>query len=343
MNNSHLLYIAQDYSFEILRPLQQQILARGGKVLWFVYGKEVSTGKFNDDEQFTTDVATAIAFNPVATYVPGNMVPSFIPGLKVQVFHGLEWKKKGHFVIRGCFDLYCTHGAATTGRFQALAKQHGYFNVVETGWPKLDPLFNCPPYQWEGQNDKPVVLFAPTFSPALTAAPELFEHIKQLVAEKDWQWLVKFHPKMDPQWVAKYKEIVGDNYQIIENLPVASLLQAADILVSDTSSIIGEFALLDKPVVTLNNSQPGDYLIDMSKGNELEASIVEALSPPDALKGHLAEYVQELHPYHDGASSKRILDAVTAIIKEDTQALKPKPLNLLRNFKMRKKLKYWKI
>lgn len=343
MNDSHLLYIAQDYSFEILRPLQQEILARGGKVLWFVYGNEVSTDKFTDDEQFTTDAATAIAFNPVATYVPGNMVPSFIPGLKVQVFHGLEWKKKGHFVIRGCFDLYCTHGAATTGRFQDLAKQHGYFNVVETGWPKLDPLFSCQPYQWVGQNDKPVILFAPTFSPALTAAPELFEYIKQLVAKKDWQWLVKFHPKMDPQWIAKYKEIVGDNYQIIDNLPVASLLQAADILVSDTSSIIGEFALLNKPVVTLNNSQPGDYLIDMSKGDELEASIVAALSPTDELKEQVAKYAQELHPYQDGGASKRILDAADKMISGQNAPQKSKPLNLFRNLKMRKKLGYWKF
>mgnify|MGYP000005834068 FL=1 len=343
MNQSFLFYIAQNYSFEILRPLQQEILARGGRVLWFVYGHDVAVDKFTQDEEYTRDAATAIAFNPTATYVPGNLVPNFIPGLKVQVFHGLEWKKKGHFVIRGCFDLYCTHGNATTSRFKELAKKHGYFDVVETGWPKLDPLFTCPPFKWPEQTDKPVVLFAPTFSPALTSAPALFEKIKRLVEQNDWQWLVKFHPKMDPQWIAQYKQITGDNYQVIDDLSVSSLLQAADVLVSDTSSIIGEFALLGKPVVTLNNSQPGEYLIDIDTAEDLEKSIATALTDNSALKQRIAEYAQDLHPYYDGKSAQRILDATLAMAKSPNTALKTKPLNLFRNFKIRKKLKYWKF
>jgi len=343
MKQAFLLYIEQNYSFEILRPLQQEILARGGQVLWFVYGNEVALDKFSDAESYTKDAATAVAFNPAATYVPGNIVPSFIPGLKVQVFHGLEWKKKGHFVIRGCFDLYCTHGDATTAQFNQLSLKHGYFNVVETGWSKLDPLFSCQPYHWEGKNQRPIILFAPTFSPSLTSAPELYIKIKELVANGNWQWLVKFHPKMDPQWIEKYKEIVGDNYQVIEELSVSSLLQASDLLISDTSSIIGEFALLDKPVVTLNNSQPGEYLIDIANADELETAIEQALLPSFALTEQLNKYTQMLHPYKDGFSSQRILDATLDMVNNPQVHLKAKPLNLFRNFKMRKKLGYWKF
>ena len=37
----YLFFVSENYAFEILRPLQQVILARGGKVLWFVYGANV--------------------------------------------------------------------------------------------------------------------------------------------------------------------------------------------------------------------------------------------------------------------------------------------------------------
>ncbi|MDP2562535.1 CDP-glycerol glycerophosphotransferase family protein [Psychrobium sp. 1_MG-2023] len=337
----YLFFIAQNYSFEILRPLQQLITAQGGQVLWFVYGDEVTLSHFKPSERYTTEAREAVNFNPTATYVPGNIVPSFIPGLKVQIFHGLEWKKKGHFVIRGCFDLYCPHGPATTGRFKELAKQHGYFDVVETGWPKLDTLFSSAPYQWPEQTEAPVILFAPTFSPALTSVPALYDEIVRLAKSKPWQWVIKFHPKMDPQWVAKYKALALENLHVVEDTDVAHILQAADVMVSDTSSIIGEFALLGKPAVTLNNSQPGDYLIDINAPEGLEAAIELGLSPSTELSQHIVDYAQGLHPYNDGNSSQRVLDATHHMLEHGRGHLKKKPLNIFRNLKMRRKLGYW--
>ena len=65
--------------------------------------------------------------------------------LRVQVFHGFNVRKrsdnKGHFRVRGFFDLYCTQGPDTTLPFKVLEKKFGYFKVVETGWPKMDPMF----------------------------------------------------------------------------------------------------------------------------------------------------------------------------------------------------------
>jgi|TARA_B110000902_G_scaffold205753_1_gene234251 hypothetical protein len=50
-----------------------------------------------------------------------------------------------------------------------------------------------------------------------------------------------------------------------------------------------------------------------------------------------------MHPYFDGNSSTRVLDATEKTIQSPPKELKIKPRNLLRKLKMRKKLVYWKF
>jgi hypothetical protein len=341
-----LFYIAHNYAFEILRPLQQEIWANGHEVKWLAVGKEVNLNFFNDKEAFLTSIDKARAFNPDASFAPGNEIPHFIPGAKIQVFHGLEWKKKGHFIIRDFFDLYCTHGPATTQRFKELACKHGYFDVVETGWPKLDHLFTTPALPIKNQlrkQNKKIILYAPTFSPALTSAPELFDEIKRLTKTKKHHWLIKFHPKMKKSWCEKYKTLQADNVEIIESASINELLQTTDIMISDTSSVIGEFALLNKAIVSLNNKEPGDYLVNINTPRDLPQAIATALSPSERLRSEIKAYADDLHPYHDGAAAQRILSAVQQLMSEGKKAKKNKPWNIFRNLKQRKKLKYWRF
>ncbi|MEI6895768.1 MAG: CDP-glycerol glycerophosphotransferase family protein [Colwellia sp.] len=343
-NKRYLFYIAHNYAFEILRPLQQAILANGDSIKWLAVGKEVSLNYFTSEEVLLSSITAARVYNPDASFAPGNEIPSFIPGLKIQVFHGLEWKKKGHFVIRDFFDLYCTHGPATTSRFNLLAKKHGYFDVVETGWPKLDNLFTTPARPLKGRLNsqrKKVILYAPTFSPALTSAPELFDEIKRLTEQNTHHWLIKFHPKMATQWCKKYQTLIADNVEIIESASINELLQSADIMISDTSSVIGEFSLLNKPTVSLNNKEPGDYLVNITSASQLEQAIATALTPSLALKLAIKTYADDLHPYHDGQAAQRILSATQQLLSQGKKAKKNKPLNIFRNLKQRKKLQYW--
>ncbi len=337
---NYLLYISQDYSFEILRPLRDAIIKRGDHCAWFIEGEAVNRDYLQAKDQLIGSIGALREYNPDAVFVPGNVVPAFIPGLKVQVFHGLECKKKSHFRIRGFFDLYCTHGPITTSRFNQLAKECGHFHVVETGWPKLDPLFQSASYTLDTK--LPVVLFAPTFSPNLTCAVECFEQIEKLVKQNDHYWLVKFHPKMKPEWQSLYKKIKAKNFKIVETDSCLPLLRRADILISDTSSIIGEFLLLDKPAVTFKNVDPGDYLINISSPEELSEALLKGLNRCDSLLTKIRKANQALHPYSDGQSSNRILDAVESQLDNPVLLKKGKPYNLFRSFKLRKKLNYWK-
>ena len=336
-----MFYIEHDYSYEILRPLQKEIQKQGDRVCWFLVGKQINNHLSQAEHELKT-VEEVIEYDPQACFVPGNTIPNFIPGLKVQVFHSLEWKKKTTFRIRDCFDLYCTHGPSTTNTFNILKQKHQHFDVIETGWPKTDALFEAIPLNFPEARG-PIILYAPTFSPKLTSAAELYDSIKKLSKQQSWFWIIKFHPKMNPKLVDQYRKIEGKNLKIIEKDSIAPLLKSAELMVSDTSSVIGEFALLKKPTITLNNAVPDDYIINISNHTELESAINAVLADKTAIFKEVAEYAKQLHPYYDGQSSQRVLQAVNNMSEKSLDYLKPKPKNIFRHIKMRMKLNYWKF
>ena len=329
----YLMYVEQNYSFAILRPIQEAILNRGGKVAWFITGKEANRNLIAENETLLTRVEEVQAFSPIAVFVPGNVVPNFFPGVKVGVFHGFFAGKHGnsHFNIRGFFDMYCPQGPNTTGPFQELAKKHGFFRVVQTGWSKLDPLFKANNAQLAKQEndtidnrvpDKPTILFASTFSKIATCAPYVFETIKRLSESGEWSWLVTLHPKTDKEIVAKYKSLESENLRFIENSGVLSALKEADVMLCDTSSIISEFIVLQKPVVTFKTLKKGEHLINIEDINDIEKSLRYALKAPPELMQKIKAFGEMIHPNTDGQSSERVLDAVDWFIEEGHKGLK---------------------
>lgn len=342
----YLFYISENYSFQILRPLQQEILRRGAEVAWFVEGTHVNEAYFHPQEQQLSSVQQIIDFNPCAVFVPGNMVPSFIPGIKVCVRHGfIGFKtrvKDGlnySFIIRHCFDLYCTHGPSMTETFKKLEKQHQYFKAIETGFCKMDPFFK-ENTSLPKTDHRPVILFSSTFSPRMSQAQALIPFIEKLSRDTKWRWLVTFHPKMDKNTVDAYKAMQHDNLTFIETDNAMPCMLEADLMLGDNSSMIVEFLMLNKPVVTVNNEHPMPHFINVTDPALIEQNITYALSRPPELLSQMQEYAKLTHPYTDGLSSARILDATDTMLNSKPLSRK-KPWNIVRNLKQRIKLAYW--
>jgi CDP-glycerol glycerophosphotransferase (TagB/SpsB family) len=344
MPEHYLLFLNVAYSFSILRPMQSAIRRRGGKAAWFIQGLDPS--QLKSDELLLHSVDEVKRFNPRAVFVPGNWVPDFFPGVKVQIFHGFGIEKKGHFDIRGLFDLYCTHGPLTSLPFMALAKKHGFFHVTETGWPKVDHLFQFDPGKKRKemkQIEKPIVLYAPTFSSSLCSAPSLYEPIRHLSMRGDFHWLVKFHPLMDEGVVRKYREMANKHLEIIDDPDIIPYLHEADVMLTDTSSVVSEFLLLSKPVVTFRTRSPASHVINFKKADELESSLIHSLKHPESVMSAASKFINRMHPYFDGQSSERVLAATDRFIDQYQGKLKAKPLNIWRKLKSRHRLKYYHL
>ena len=343
----YIFFISQNYSFAILRPIQKVLLARNDEVKWFLEGKDINKEYLAAHEKRINTIDEIFEYKPDAILATANNLPSFLPGLKVAIFHGFDAGKldnrgrNDHFKIRGGFDLYCTQGPNTTDTFMALQRQMGFFNVIETGWPALDPLFEVKPEITS--SNKPTVLFCSTFSRKLSCAENTFETIKKLSESGKWQWIVQFHPKMEKTTIDKYKSIQSEHLSYIHTDNVIPLLEQADVMVCDTSSVIIMFLMQKKPVVTINNISPASYLLNITDPEKLEQSIFEALTKPPELMNNIRGFIDETHPYTDGCSAKRVVDAIEVVLLGKHPLKVKKPINILRNFKFRKRLNYWKF
>ena len=148
---------------------------------------------------------------------------------------------------------------------------------------------------------------------------------------------------MDPAIVKAYQALENDNLSFIETDDIIPLLHRADLMVCDNSSVLLMFLLLNKPVVTFRNTQPGPHLVNIEQPEQLEAAIACSLCRPPDLMQQIQQFNRELHPYTDGASSERVLDAIDEVLAGKHPVKHKKPLNLRRNLKVRRKLNYWKL
>lgn len=342
-----IFYISQDYSFSILRPLQEVLLARGDKVSWFFEGNKVTRSYLSSNEHLIDTVKGIFNYQPDVVIAPSNDIPNFLPGLKVAVFHGFDAGKldnrgnNDHFKIRGCFDLYCTQGPNTTSKFKVLQQELGYFNVIETGWSTFDKLFTTTIDKKD--NHQPTIFLGSTFSKRLTQARYIFSQVKSLSETMDWKWIVSLHPKSDPEVIELYRSIESKNLCYVKTDDLLPILQQSDVMVGDTSSALTMFIIQNKPAVTVKNIEPKPYFLNITEANDLKSALEQALSYPDALMQEISKYNAETHPYTDGASSARVIKAIDDVLDGKYPLKKSKPLNLMKNIKFRNRLNYWRI
>lgn len=333
---SCLLFATELYALPILRPLARAAHRADIDTAWVL--PDAVAAHLGTDERRLTSLREVRRFAPDATWCAANWVAPTLPGAKVQVFHGFNAEKRdpgrGHFRLRGFFDLYCTQGPATTEPFRDLARRHGYFAVVETGWPKLDPLFapGADAPDLRPGDDRPVVMYAATFTESLSSARAMLDTLRELVARGDRYWLLTLHPKCDPALLAQYRALEGPHARFLASDHLLDMLRAADVLVCDTSSVIDEFAVQRKPVVTLRNRRPKPYMLDVALPSDVDAAIRQALAGTAQQRAALEAHADAIHPCRDGHASERVLAATQKLLDGGFEPRSRKPLNLWRRW-----------
>jgi CDP-glycerol glycerophosphotransferase (TagB/SpsB family) len=146
---------------------------------------------------------------------------------------------------------------------------------------------------------------------------------------------------MAPDVVASYRTLEGPNVTFVETDDILQLYSRANVLLSDTSSVVPEFLTQHKPVVTFRNTRPGPHLLNVERIEDVEPALRRAFEMPEPLRKAIEDYARNIHPYRDGRSSERVLDATRSALEQGRTGLKRKPLNLGRRLQARARLGYW--
>jgi CDP-glycerol glycerophosphotransferase (TagB/SpsB family) len=147
----------------------------------------------------------------------------------------------------------------------------------------------------------------------------------------------------DEVWFCKPHEFIGKdilnqlhrkNLVVVTSYDITPFLHLADVLVSDTSSVIYEFMVLDKPVVTLNTLSREDKGINIHSPGELRSAIDRSLDYPLEFSERRRNHLKEVNPRLDGSISANIIDKLLGISRERPSRRRRKPLNLFRKIQI---------
>ncbi len=344
MQLKFLIYISYSYALPIGMPLETEILKRSYNVKWF---SDLDEGykAISKKNNILKNIHEVINYKPHIILTITDSVPDFINALKVQVFHGFPANKRkatDQFKIRGLFDLYCTQGASSTLVFEEISKKNKTFDVIETGWSKMDALF---PLESRPTLSTPNILVASTFTKQYSLAlnSKVIDEIERIAKLQKWHFMIVLHPKLPNSVKEKIKNIQNKFITYYDTTDLVPLFKKADLMFSDTTSAIIEFILQNKPVVTFNNNMPDKYMINISETENIEEAIQKGLEKPKQLILEIEKFAKFSHTFNDGKSSERVIDATISFLYKDKSYLKKKPLNLIRKYKIRKRLSYFTL
>tara|TARA_B000000441_G_C21747589_1_gene359077 strand:- start:863 stop:1300 length:438 start_codon:yes stop_codon:yes gene_type:complete len=122
---------------------------------------------------------------------------------------------------------------------------------------------------------------------------------------------------MHPKYIKFCKQIENkiENIILIKKQCITESLCVSDLLISDTSSTIYEFSLMDKPVISFNSISKNIVWENFSDIKQLEDLIDNNLNN-DPFKSKRKIIYENYHPYNDGQSAERMINSINNHIKK---------------------------
>jgi len=257
--------------FVCFRPLYERLRQVRGLDVWFSGGKKVGrngTLRYDAaalyrpfdiprDHVLPVDVMRRRTFDLAFSAHTSGFFPNR-PCPKVQIFHGVSFRNAA---VREDQRKYDALFAVGPYMMRVLKRRRiAPRRAVPVGFPKLDPLRNGSLRRDEIldslglRGDRPVILYAPTGQKNNSLETMGEEVIERIRASGRFELLIKphDHPRNPINWFRRLHRFEGPHVKLVRGLDVVPFLYAADLLISDASSVASEFTLLDRPIVFLD-------------------------------------------------------------------------------------------
>jgi CDP-glycerol glycerophosphotransferase (TagB/SpsB family) len=251
--------------------------------------------------------------------------------------HGIGPKQCYYDVSNAGMTVRFVEGEHRKNRLEALYPNG---NFVDSGYAKLDPLFDQSVEKIQLSSlgldpKKPTLLYAPTFYPSsIECMSDGFADdfsAYNIIIKPHFFSLTKSRYKKQRVKLARWKQSKNVFVADTNQFDLTPFLAVSDIMLSDASSAIFEFAALDKPVIwcdfyKLRWSYRGIFSFRLKERldddihyfneichparhyNQIAAKIEQAAQENHAFKENRAALIRQLAGRTDGLSTSRIVD-----------------------------------
>ncbi len=212
--------------------------------------------------------------------------------VKVQIFHGCSLKNRAIHEKALDYDKLFLIGPYMKQKFietWQLGENDSRFETI--GMPKLDAFF-------DGSLNReailsrlnldpslPTVIYAPTRTSVTSSSLQMYgKQIITSVSEMPVNFLVKLHDRAYRQWKPRMKqdwERILDEYRdrprlrVITDYDITPYLFISDLLISDISSVVNEFCLLDRPMVLIHVPRLVSHHVKIEQKRGVQSSDLE--------------------------------------------------------------------
>ena len=227
------------------------------------YDHEAMYSRFDVDPAhvLSVDEMRTRSFDILFSAHTNLIAPAKIRQGTVQIFHGVSFRNRGLRPENMHCDYYFVTGSYMQRRLvETGLMEEGDPRMIPVGFMKTDRLVDgsldrgalMSKYGLDGS--RPVLVYAPTGAKHNSMNTMGEEVIKHLRDSGKYDLLIKLHdhPKDDLNWQERLAAVEDEHTIVVRDDDVIPLLQAADLLITDASSVSSEFSLCDKPMVFLD-------------------------------------------------------------------------------------------
>lgn len=180
-------------------------------------------------------------------------------GASIQIFHGVSFRNKAVRTDNAAWDHYFMVGPYMRRRFASMGVIEAHdVRAVDVGFMKTDALLSEAHHDRVRErfafDSRPLLVYAPTGQIGNSLERMGEDVLRELSRSEKYNVIVKphDHPKNPIDWFARLRPFESSSIRVTRELDVVPLLGAADLLITDASSVASEYSLLDRPMVFLD-------------------------------------------------------------------------------------------
>jgi len=335
------------------KQLFQQMISQNKDVFFITRKRELY---LDLKKQFGASIVYSYSFSALHTFLTSEIIvishgvydiTPFNPYRKnkkvVNLWHGFTFKTIGAMVkgitedakkeFKSVYSKTSLMVSSSVKESEILSKSFGVdaSKIKVTGYPRYDLLFeakdNSILNDLDLPTDKKIILYAPTFRDAGDFSIFPFDDfssndLNKLLDETNSILLLRFHKndlnKVEDK-IAFSERIINFNQNVLEE--VNEILPFVDLLITDYSSILMDFVIMDKPMMFFpydideyrkkrglnfdaDTFYPGRVI---SSFNDFSSSTKLLLEKPETDKSMRDECMSKFHQYKKGNSTQAVI------------------------------------